>query len=132
MASNAPTCLGPNGLPDFAALPDIPRNITTYLRPNTNMTLLAMTQCCAPNPVHKTQHDCYLWCEVPDSGGLTGDKAQAAAQSLSSCVNRPGLDTSISGWQIASSGGGAGVRNMRLGSVVALSLVASALVSGLL
>ncbi|KAI0472259.1 hypothetical protein F4859DRAFT_98597 [Xylaria cf. heliscus] len=57
-----------NTFPSIESLP-IPKNIPVGGLSTRNDTLVAMQQCCAPNPVN-TVGDCVLWCEIP--ANLTG------------------------------------------------------------
>ena len=58
------TCPPRNQLPTHGNLP-IADDIDYVLRAGTNTSDLAMTACCAPNPVNFVD-GCFLWCEYPN------------------------------------------------------------------
>ncbi|KAI1425633.1 hypothetical protein F5Y12DRAFT_714127 [Xylaria sp. FL1777] len=59
-----------NAIPDFQSL-SIPKDIPVGALSRRNDTLIAMQQCCSPNPVNSAG-DCVLWCEIPKN--LTGEE----------------------------------------------------------
>ncbi|KAK5627407.1 hypothetical protein RRF57_003122 [Xylaria bambusicola] len=54
--------------PNWMSLTSVPQNITVGGLIKSNETMIAMQECCAPNPIHSTgNNDCVLWCEVPEN-----------------------------------------------------------------
>jgi len=124
--ASSPGCLGINAIPEYASLPEIPTNITTILKPNTNQIFSAMKSCCAPSEVHKIRDGCFLYCEVPGSAGLSGQDAEELAGELSSCVYRRSNVTGITNTHVAAASSG----KLQPG-LLALGLLASLLASKL-
>ncbi|KAI0116285.1 hypothetical protein GGR51DRAFT_500907 [Nemania sp. FL0031] len=73
MAASTPTC-DLNSFPSFESL-NATKGVSLGGLSTSNDTLIAMQNCCAPNPVHAVG-DCDLWCEIPSnitSQGEWGD-----------------------------------------------------------
>ncbi|KAH8166416.1 hypothetical protein CIB48_g1823 [Xylaria polymorpha] len=66
MAASNTTC-DVNSFPSFESL-GVPAGIPVGGLSRRNDTLLAMQECCAPNPVNSVG-ECELWCQIPE--GMT-------------------------------------------------------------
>ncbi|KAJ1326049.1 hypothetical protein MN608_09251 [Microdochium nivale] len=122
-------CEGPNALPEFEALL-LPLDRNLFMVPNSEVTLIAMADCIAPDRPNIAEM-CYLWCEItPAMLNRTAGNVDNAAMSLSSCLRSRKADNVIAGWHksAAPSTSAKGVLAMGL----AIGVVASALTGGLL
>lgn len=123
--ATSPGCTGLNSLP--SSIDEVPLNLTYIFKPHTDKSLSAMQTCCAPSEVREAQGGCFLWCEVPDSAGLSQQNATDALDRTSACVKEQGVDTGLTGKHVAAKPSSRAGR-LQVGVVV---LVASLLVSGL-
>lgn len=105
-------CAAGGALPDFASLPEIPKNLTVAATPGTDPGDEPFNGTCSPSPVHVIQ-GCYLWCEIPQryygNGGDKGsadDAIHAFQTNYGAGASRLNTTGKITGYRKASGGPG--------------------------